>query len=64
MATECPQVTGTCGTTYPGWFDGDHPTVDEGEVERTVFFRKGLSRYCQENNFIKVKNCSSFYVYR
>lgn len=47
MATECPQVTGTCGTTYPGWFDGDHPTVDEGEVERTVCFRKGLSRYCQ-----------------
>ena len=64
MATECPQCAGTCGTTYSGWFNGDYPTVDEGEVERTVCFGKDSSRCCQEKNFIKVKNCSSFYVYR
>ena len=63
MPTACPPRY-TCGTLHPGWLTGDHPTVDEGEVQRTVCFSKGLGRCCEEASFIEVKNCSSFYVYR
>ncbi|XP_058943681.2 uromodulin isoform X1 [Pocillopora verrucosa] len=62
MPTECPHDN-TCGTTFPGWLNGDHPTVDEGEVKGTVCFSKGSNRCCEETSFIRVKNCSSFYVY-
>ena len=46
MPTECPPRY-TCGTLYPGWLKGDHPTVDEGEVKRAVCFSKGLGRCCK-----------------
>ena len=62
MPTTCsPRYT--CSTLYPGWLMGDHPTVDEGEVIRTVCFCNGLDLYCKRTSTIKVKNCSSFYVY-
>ena len=63
MPTTCPPLY-TCGTRCPGWLRGDHPTVDEGEVMRTVCFSKRLGRCCEVVFFIRVKNCSSFYVYR
>ena len=62
MPTTCPPRY-TCGTLYPGWLKGDHPTVDEGEVKRIVCFSKGLGRCCEKAFSITVKNCSSFYVY-
>ena len=62
MPTTCPPLD-TCGTLYPGWLEGDHPTVDEGKVKRAVCFSKGLGRCCKKRSFIRVKNCSSFYVY-
>ena len=50
-----------CGTWYPGWLSGGHPTVAEGVVVRKVCY----SRYhhCTWTNNIKVKNCGAFYVY-
>lgn len=63
MPTKCPQV-GRCGTTYPVWLRGDHPSVDEGEVTRTVCFRRNLNDCCHKSKNIRVKNCSSFYVYQ
>ena len=51
-----------CGTLYPGWLNGSHPTVTEGVVTRAVCY----SHYrdcCRYSNNIKVKNCSSYYVY-
>ena len=51
-----------CGTGRPGWLNGTHPTVTEGVVTRPVC----SSRYggcCEDSNIIKVKNCSSYYVY-
>ena len=58
-----------CGTQYPGWLNGTHPTVSEGVVTRTVcypeYFNDGywLSDYCAVGNNIRVRNCGAFFVY-
>ncbi len=51
-----------CGTVYPGWLNGAHPTVAEGVVTREVCYG-GWDNCCPWKNSIKVKNCSSYYVY-
>jgi len=51
-----------CGTRRPGWLNGVHPTVAEGVVTRKVCYSV-FHDCCFRNNSIKVKNCSSFYVY-
>ena len=51
-----------CGTESPGWLNGVHPTVAEGVVTRKVCYTDGRD-YCSWSNIIKVKNCSSYYVY-
>ena len=47
-----------CGTKHPGWLNGTHPTVAEGVVTREVCYTDHSDCY-----IIKVKNCSSYYVY-
>ena len=63
MPTTCPPTDRRCGTTWPGWLEGVHPTVEDGIVARTVYFRR--RRNCKElaAHNIEVKNCSSFFVY-
>ena len=61
MADECV-LPNHCGTFYPGWLDGAHPTVAEGVVTRKLCFSK-TDHCCWWSNNIKVKNCSSYYVY-
>ena len=51
-----------CGTKHPGWLNGTHPTIADGVVNRTVCF-SAIGNCCLWHNMIKVKNCSSFYVY-
>ena len=51
-----------CGTNYPVWLNGTHPTVAEGVVTRKVCYNID-SDCCSYSNNIKVKNCSSYYVY-
>ena len=61
MPTTCPLTDTRCGTSWPGWLEGVHPTVEDGIVARTVYFRR---RECKKiSKHIKVKNCSSFFVY-
>ena len=49
-----------CGTAFPGWLNGNHPTVADGEVVRKVCFHQ-----CDDNSLIiKVKNCASYFIYR
>ena len=60
MPTSCPSKN-RCGTVWPGWLDGAHPTVNEGIVTREVCVHR--RRCCDSKIFIKVKNCGSFYVY-
>ena len=50
-----------CGTLFPGWLNGTHPTVTEGVVTRTVCYTS--SDCCLHSTIIKLKNCSSYYVY-
>ena len=51
-----------CGTYYPGWPNGGHPTVADGQVTRTVCFNSGYN-CCYYSRSIKVRNCGSYYVY-
>ena len=52
-----------CGTKHPGWLNGTLPTIAEGVVTRKVWF-SGLTDCCWRSYMIKVKNCSSHYVYK
>ena len=52
-----------CGTKYPGWLNGIHPTITEGVVTRTVCYSY-YGDCCRVSTIIKVKNCSSYYVYQ
>ena len=60
MATSCPP-TSRCGTNAPGWMNGGHPTVADGQVSRQVCFNWG--NCCNLSINIKVRNCGSYYVY-
>ena len=61
MADECVLMR-RCGTWFPGWLNGAHPTVAEGVVTRRVCYSR-WNNCCFTSNIIKVKNCSSYYVY-
>ena len=51
-----------CGTDWPGWLDGAHPTVEDGKVKRTVCFSDRFTG-CKSPNTISVKNCGSYFIY-
>ena len=53
----------SCGTTYSGWLNGAHPTVEDGEVLHQVCF-SDRSMGCKHNTQISVKNCSSYHIYK
>ena len=61
MPTSCPP-TGRCGTNAPGWMNGGHPTVADGQISRQVCFHWN-SNCCLWSTNIKVRNCGSYYVY-
>ena len=52
-----------CGTEIPVWLNGTHPTAAERVVTRTVCYNSYQGGCCWKSNIIKVKNCSSYYVY-
>jgi len=58
-----PPGYGQCGTYWPGWMEGDHPTVGEGEVTRTVYWQFSSSNTKWKSTTVKVANCGQFYVY-
>ena len=61
MADKCVRMY-RCGTEYPGWLNDLHPTVAQGVVTRRVCVHRS-GDCCYERFIIKVKNCSSYYVY-
>ena len=63
MNTNCGYSDNYCNTDHPGWLNGNHPSVEEGVVTRTVCFNSG-SCSCNYGTDIKVLNCGSFYVYK
>ncbi|XP_072893540.1 uncharacterized protein [Hemitrygon akajei] len=58
--TVVPQ--GRCSGETPGWLNGSHPNVGEGEVTRTVCFTWDKN-ICYQRREIRVKNCSGYFVY-
>ena len=62
MPTTCVDRN-KCGTKFPGWLNGIHPTVEDGEVVREVCFNAYLD-CCSYRKSIKVKNCFYYYVYK
>ena len=61
MPTSCPPRD-RCDTSAPGWMNGGHPTVVDGQVSRRVCFHwRGNCCYWSTN--ISVRNCGSYYVY-
>ncbi|XP_051883992.1 uromodulin-like [Pristis pectinata] len=52
-----------CSGERPGWLNGAHPSVGEGEVTRTVCFTWD-GNTCDREQAIRVKNCSGYFVYQ
>ena len=54
-----------CGTDWSGWLDDAHPTVEDGEVSRTVCFSNRPTKIpiCRHSTTIFVKDCGSFFIY-
>ncbi|XP_032871843.1 pancreatic secretory granule membrane major glycoprotein GP2-like [Amblyraja radiata] len=56
-----------CSGWSPGWLNGSHPSVEDGEVNRTVCFHwvnhGGNDDTCPRHQEIKIKKCSSYFVY-
>ena len=61
MPTSCTSYK-RCNTHYTGWLYGGHPSVADGQVTRTVYFRSSSNCYYSSTS-IKVRNCGSYYVY-
>ena len=61
MPTSCVPKN-RCKTDHPGWLNGSHPTVADGQVTRQVCFRKN-SNCCKWFTNIKVRNCGDYFVY-
>ena len=62
MATTCVPAE-HCGTLVPGWLAGNHPSVDEGLVVRSVCLSKSQV-CCMTSVSVLVRNCSGFFVYK
>ena len=66
MAESCPKMY-NCSTDSPGWLSGSHPTVADGVVQRKVCFHSSFlfdSDCCLYSDYISVRNCGAFYVYK
>lgn len=59
MASACVSVN-YCGT--PGWLNGAHPTVAEGQVTRQVCFHY-FTNCCLWSMNVYARKCSNYFVY-
>ena len=53
-----------CNTRGPGWLNGSHPAVADGPVRRKVCFHSSRGKCCSHSNYIIVRNCGGFFVYK
>jgi len=52
-----------CGAGFPARLEGTHPTVAKGIVRRKVCINK-QNVECNEQSYVDVKSCTSYYVYK
>ena len=59
-----------CKTHAAGWLNGQHPSIADGEVSRTVCFIWWQNNNigdpilnCKWSTSIKIRNCGSYFVY-
>ncbi|XP_028404228.1 uncharacterized protein LOC114526893 [Dendronephthya gigantea] len=52
-----------CLGDFAGWMRGDHPTISDGKVTRSVCFSHG-SNCCVWSDDIEVLNCGGYFVYK
>jgi hypothetical protein len=60
-----PVSSGYCGASYPGWFNGTHPTTLYATNIGTVCVYAGgnICAPAYSISVVPVTNCGSFYVY-
>ena len=51
------------GTRYSGWLDGAYPSVEDGEVSKTICFTFP-PKSCKDTKRIFVKSCGSYYIHK
>ena len=51
------------GTRYSGWLDGAYPSVEDGEVAKTICFTFPPTS-CKDTKRIFVKSCGSYYIHK
>ena len=68
MPDDSPSLNGNkCGTWFPGWLKGGHPTKAGQVVSRTVCFSaRGQECYTPSilSKSVKVTHCGSYFVYQ
>jgi cysteine-rich repeat protein len=62
MLESCPSQN-SCGTHAPGWMQGGHPSVEQGQVSRTVCYHWD-NGCCHWSQPVAVRNCGAYYVYQ
>ena len=65
LPTDCPP-SGRCHTDSPGWLNvKSKPLPPEGVTEKSsIVCFKFNSNCCAKEQFIHIKNCSSYFVYK
>ena len=62
MYTSCRSSRYYCNTNYPGYMSGNHPSVNDGIVTRTVYFYYYYNGNCNYwSHSIRVINCAGLY---
>ena len=51
-----------CGTLFPGWLNGNHPTKNGQIVDRQVCFTNSVNS-CLFNIQVQVIKCDTYFLY-
>ena len=58
----CPIDENKCGTDFPGWYSGIHPSLAGFTTSGFICFTYS-GDFCDTPTVILVTNCNGFYVY-
>ena len=62
MMSDYPPGEGHCGTNSPGWLDGPHPAIEDGQVPARVCFEWN-GQDCRWETEISIVNCEDHFIY-